>query len=125
VTATGTDDLLSCGHPPSPHDTHTTGTALVPQPDGTALVVCWSCADEHSRGLMRLGEAVVGYLSDDGRRITTWSGGKLADVTGLVERQGVGFGGSRTYWSATGEGKNWYGSCVGRGMITTMKARKS
>jgi hypothetical protein len=118
--------VLSCGHRPSPHDSHTTGTARIPMEGGARAEVCWSCADDHIRGLMRSGAMVVGYLSEDGKSLTSWSGGKLADVTGIVERRGVGFGGgTRTYWSAIGEGRKWYGSSTGRGMVTTMRARKS
>jgi hypothetical protein len=118
---------LSCGHAPSPHGEHTTGTAWLPQdPPTPPIEVCWDCADEHVRSQMRLGAPVGAYLSGDGKTIQTWSGGKLADVTESVERRCGGFarGVTRIYWKASGEGRTWHGSTAGRNIVTTMRATK-
>lgn len=69
--------ILSCGHHPSPHDQHTTGTAHCP--DGREI--CWACADaEQVAALKDRSKPAGGYLSQDGRTLTTWTGGKLGDV---------------------------------------------
>ncbi len=112
---------LSCGHEPSPHDTHTTGTAFTPK----GREICWACADDAARDHMRRGRDTVGYMSQDGKAINTWSGGVLATVTSRNVRR-VGFHSTeRTYWKATdATGKHWYGSSAGFGMFTTMRRAK-
>ncbi len=69
---------LSCGHTPSPHSEHTTGTAHTH--DGREI--CWACADrEQVEGLRDRTKPAGGYLSSDGKTVTTWTGGKLGTVT--------------------------------------------
>lgn len=76
------------------------------------------------RDQMRHTDIVVGYLSGDGKRVTTWSGGTLVAVAVHYERR-VGFGGARTYWNAIdSDGCRWYGSSAGTGMVTTMRRAK-
>jgi hypothetical protein len=70
--------VLSCGHHPSPHSEHTTGTAHTP--DGREI--CWTCADQEQREALKdRTKAAGGYLASDGRTVTTWTGGKLGTVT--------------------------------------------
>ncbi len=112
--------MLSCGHNPSPHDPHTTGTAFLP--DGREI--CWDCADALERERMLTESKIGAYLSGDGTAITTWSGGKLARVTGKVTRR-VGFGRtSQVFWNATDDnGARWYGRSQGFGMCTMMRRK--
>lgn len=68
---------LSCGHKPSPHSEHTTGTAHTR--DGREI--CWTCADREQVEAMRdRSKPTGGYLSSDGRTVTTWTGGYLGTV---------------------------------------------
>lgn len=69
--------VLSCGHTPSPHNIYTTGTAWTM--DGREI--CWVCADAEQVADLLKREPVVGYLSADGKAVTTWTGGKLGSVT--------------------------------------------
>lgn len=112
---------LTCGHDPSPHSEHTTGTAHLPDD----REVCWDCADAWTRERMRTVDTLGAYLSGDGTAITTWSGGKLANVTYKTTHR-VGFGRtSQVFWNATDDtGRNWYGRSQGCGMFTVMHARK-
>lgn len=112
---------LSCGHEPSPHSAHTTGTAKLP--DGRE--VCWECADTFQREAMRTSVQVMAYLSGDGTAITTWSGGKLADVVCKNTRR-VGFHRStRVYFNAVDTaGKRWHGTSPGPGMYARLRASK-
>lgn len=116
--------MLSCGHEPSPHNEHATGTAHMP--DGSE--VCWDCADASQRAQMTTGAPFVGYLASDGQSITTWSGGKLARVTGNLPRK-VGFRGvmsdRRHYLRAIDDtGKRWHGTSPGPGMYARMRPSK-
>jgi hypothetical protein len=70
--------ILSCGHHPSPHECFTTGTAKLP--DGREI--CYDCADAAQReSLKDRIRPFTAYLSGDGRRVTSWSGGELMRVT--------------------------------------------
>ncbi len=70
-------------------------------------------------------DIMTAYLSNDGKTITTWSGGTLATVLHSHERR-VGFGRAmRRYWNAIdATGARWYGNSAGTGMITTMRRTK-
>lgn len=71
--------VLSCGHHPSPHECFTAGTAHLP--DGRE--VCYDCADALQREELKdRSRPFTGYLSTDGRAVTSWSGGELMTVTG-------------------------------------------
>lgn len=64
--------------------------ALFPKPPpeggaaGYAIIqdqrVCYPCADRYERIVMNCATAHVAYLSSDGRKITTWTGGELGIV---------------------------------------------
>lgn len=112
---------LSCGHarPIAPIN-GATGVAILP--DGSEI--CYACADERTRERMRHEDTIGAYLASDGLSVTTWSGGVLARVISAHTRR-VGFGRtSQTYWRAVdANGRHWYGR-GGRGMHTTMRARK-
>lgn len=86
---------------------------------------CFACADELEREDLKQANTFFAYLSGDGKRITTWTGGKLADVTGSVEHK-VGFHGStRIYFDAVDvHGVKWYGTTPGTGMYARMRRRK-
>lgn len=115
---------LTCGHEPSPHGEHTTGTATLP--DGRE--VCWACADDWAREDIRTGGTYFAYLSSDGRQLTTWSGGRLADVTRLSKSRHFGFYGVSYdvvhFRAVDVHGARWYGTSPGRGMYARMRRAK-
>jgi len=43
-------------------------------------LVCYSCADAREREAIKERKPYFAYLSGDGLRVTTWTGGKLMDV---------------------------------------------
>jgi hypothetical protein len=115
-------DICDCGHPPSPHGSHTTGTAITPD----NREICWTCADELILQSMREHGVVTGYLSQNDTVIETCSGGKLAEVV-YTKVSKVGFGRMpRTYYRAVDVyGRLWYG-CVGsNGNVTSMKLARA
>ena len=118
---------LDCGHGPSPHGAHTTGTAHIP--DGKE--VCWSCADQWTRDEIERtppGSAMpILYLTKSpcGRVVlSTWSGRTMLHVTQHSTAR-VGFGGHRTYVRAEDDhGTKFYGTSPGFGMYARVyKAR--
>ncbi len=68
--------ILSCGHNPSPHEHFTTGAATLP--DGREI--CYECADKRERADLLTHDKFTAYVSSDGLRLTTWTGGILGRV---------------------------------------------
>lgn len=89
-------------------------------------LICYPCADESQRVDMLDRSRPFGcYLSGDGRRVTTWTGGTLGDV--------VQSGTSRTGWHGTKithvrvrdvHGAMWHGKGAGAGMCITLRPMK-
>lgn len=68
---------LSCGHPPTPTEGFGTGVGRLP--DGRTL--CYACCDEHAmNALLDRSKPFVAYVSNDGRTVTTWTGGHLGRI---------------------------------------------
>ena len=121
-------NLLQCGHKPSPHGEHTTGTA---HPDGREI--CWDCADEWTRqetAKTLPGKHTPGlYLTESQGRLflTTWSGGAVLDVT---EWRYVSCGGfaSRvkriTFKALDSHFRRYYGTSPGIGMYARTRRAK-
>lgn len=64
--------------PEPPKDGGGSGYAVLP--DGTHI--CYACADAMQRDeLLDRSKSFLAYVSCDGKQITTWTGGKLMDVT--------------------------------------------
>lgn len=68
-----TTTTLSCGHEPSPHSEHTTGTAHTAckcvgtgkgthRPDCESREICWSCADALQREELKSARTFTAYL---------------------------------------------------------------
>ena len=114
-------------------DTGGTGYATLTgasDPSEAQHVVCYACADARERADMAKASKFFGYLSQDGNRIQTWSGGHLAYVTSETTRKvGGGFGyfqTERTYVRATDrDGAQWYGNGPGRGMYVRLRRKVS
>lgn len=49
--------------------------------DDNRHLVCYACADERQRADLAKVDRFTGYVSGDGRRLTTWSGGDLGSVS--------------------------------------------
>ena len=64
------DTILDCGHTPSEHGPHTTGTAHTP--DGREI--CWQCAGNEERAAMiESGNGTMYTTKKDGKwRVTNW-----------------------------------------------------
>jgi hypothetical protein len=77
--------------------------------------VCYSCADERQRAnLLDRSAPFCAYLSNDGKQITTWTGGRLMGVTASVpcklSRMSYTHGKDfRTVWARDVHGGEWYG----------------
>ena len=63
--------------PPLPHATGT-GYAVLPDEKN----ICYSCADSRQRNeLLDRSRPFMAYVSGDGKRITSWTGGHLMKIT--------------------------------------------
>lgn len=112
-----------CGQPfPTFELGYCGGSGYADFPDGKR--VCYPCADIRQRNELATADHYFGYLSNDGRQITTWTGGDLLNVTSSSTRE-VGFGGARTYFRAVGpDGVLWYGNSPGRNMYARLHRSK-
>jgi hypothetical protein len=85
--------------------------------------ICYDCCHKHDLQDMRNGQAIVAYLSSDGRHITNWPGDTLATVTSETKRTLYGCCKSeRTFIRARdANGRHWYGQGPGRGMYCRIR----
>jgi hypothetical protein len=93
--------------------------------------ICYSCADDHHRAELETETDTIGYVSSDGKQITTWTGGELMKV---VSEHSTPFGKGRWYgplsarlWyyrAVDANGNRWYGKGSGRGMNIRMHKAK-
>lgn len=56
------------------------GYAITPGPEGREVKICYDCADKAQRADLVGATRFTGYLSGDGERFTTWTGGELGKV---------------------------------------------
>lgn len=84
-----------------------TGYASFPDPDGEHLV-CYACADKRQAADLITENRFTGYVSCDGRSLTTWSGGTLGRIfLGSLHP----WSRERRYLSATDiHGQRWHGT---------------
>lgn len=120
--------VVDCGHHATePTAFHQNG---VPLDSGYAVLpddtrVCYDCADRLQREDMLVKDEVWGYLSGDGKKFTTWTGGELARVTEEGAARTGWHGKEITYIRAVSpDGRRWYGKNGGRGMALRLKAAK-
>jgi hypothetical protein len=86
---------------------------------------CYPCTDRLERARALLSDTIDGYLSADGRTITTWTGGRLADVVSAGS-SASGWHGSAV-WSVrarTEDGREFYGRNAGAGRNIRLRAVK-
>ncbi len=114
------DATLACGHKPSPHGDHTTGTGY----GADGVEVCWDCCNVRELTAFLAADKYCAYLSGDGKSITTWPGGLLARVT-WSHKVRHGFCGQLTRFDAVAsDGSKWYGTSPGNGMYCRLRRRK-
>lgn len=115
---------LDCGHLPTKTDSEfTNGIARY-----EGKTACYECAANFDREAIKRGEVIVGYISQDGKSVTTWPGIPLMKVTGEWTSNS-GFGGKTVYYNAVApDGKRYYGKngghFGGRGCVIRMKPNK-
>lgn len=103
--------VLDCGHAPTDTESSMTNGIARTADDRT---MCYACADDAQRADLLTESRVFAYLSGDGRKVTTWTGGELGTVTALWRDAGR--------WSTYGivhrcyvrvtdvHGQRWHGS---------------
>jgi hypothetical protein len=114
---------LDCGHPPTPKE-GACAAGYARTPDDKRI--CYACAYEHEKQLMRTSDRIVLYLS--GQTITTWTGDLMARVTSRTSRKMRTPRGSHTrvfVRAIDGDGRHWHGSGPGDGMYIRLHATRS
>lgn len=119
-------EVCDCGHAPSREPgSFAVGYARLM---GNNAVVCYVCTDALQRFDWQEtapGGKFGAYVSTDGRRIMTWTGGELARVTEHGTSRAGFHGSTLHYWSAVDSaGNGWHGRNGGPGMHVTMTRRK-
>jgi len=117
-----TPAALDCGHAPSPHGAFTNGTAHTH--DGRKI--CCNCADAEERDQLKTATRFCAYVSGDGRRLQTWTGGDLGQVAlGNPHPKSTGpRADRRRYLSAIDcHGTRWHGTGA-PGMYATLRRCK-
>lgn len=113
--------ILDCGHKPSPHSDCTTGTAHTQ--DGREI--CWECSYQQELKAMSQSDRYSGYISEDGKQITTWPGQTLATIT-YLHTGNHNMAGKMTYFRAVAkDGSHWHGRGHGLGMLCHLRRSKA
>lgn len=90
--------------------------------------ICYTCADENQRASLITGRngPIYAYVSGDGSRVTTWTGGKLGTVIGYGEARSGWHGSTIAYFRVRDvHGQWWSGRGAGRGMACTLRPMRS
>jgi hypothetical protein len=92
---------------------------------GPAATVCWTCDEERQVAELLTAAEITAYLDDGGRKVTTWTGAKLADVTWLTRTERYtpnhGFAGSTAFLAVDVHGHRWHGTGPARGLCVRMQ----
>ena len=70
------NNLLDCGHGPSPHESFTTGYGI----DKDGRKHCYDCCAAMDLECLKNERRFSGYLSSDGKSLTNWPGRVLGRV---------------------------------------------
>lgn len=104
--------ILDCGHHPSPHGPHTTGTAWT----NDNKEICWACSVETIKAYMREhGQATLYFVRNfkTGKyKVTDWTGLLSMDVRGHSTSRHNMARRRYDYWFIF-EGEEWHGYTVG------------
>src|SRR5262245_7376007 len=90
----------------------------------TGKTLCYPCADELAVSDMATSHAFEAYLSSDGGRVTTWTGGGLMVVTRHTTSRGFHRSKVHHVRAESADGRKWHGSGSGPGMFILMRATK-
>lgn len=125
---------LECGHsvPATPPGLGTGYAIMItPKTAPTGRMVdvgeraCYECTDTMQRTDMTTATVFGVYLSSDGTKVTTWTGGKLGTVTWLGPVRYTPTGGEFHHINITAhDGSKWYGTAMGHGMCGTIRRNK-
>lgn len=113
---------LDCGHEPSPHSEHTTGTVHI---DGLGKV-CWECGNVWEADQLRTAQQWSAYMVmefDSQYRLTNWAGHPIGTITSINRHRG-NFGNWVYTFRAIIQGANWYGRGTGHGMLCHLRRAK-
>jgi len=93
----------------------------------TNEMICYPCADNRQRAEIRdAAGPFYAYLACDGKRVTTWTGGTLGDVSSLgVSRSGWHGSEIARFHVRDIHGQWWQGRGAGRGVACTLRRMKS
>lgn len=102
---------LDCGHEPSPHGDHTTGTGHFHDKE-----LCWNCMNNLELFYAGQSDTYTAYVNGEATYITTWPGGKLARIYSARPRWN-NFAGNLLHVKAVEDatGIEWYGTGPGKG----------
>lgn len=122
-----TPETLSCGHTPT-RDKNSIGSGYETVEDGRKL--CYPCADEAQRELIKTADVFVGYIASNNPFIfTTWTGGELGKVVACtVSRRRYTQHTSyrmRSITVQTPDGALWYGRNSDQHDVITIRRSKA
>lgn len=110
---------LDCGHAPTPGASPGTGYAFDSESQRT---LCYACAAVLDWQRMAAHTEHFAYVSSDGHWLTTWSGERLASITGhTVSRSGWHRSEVHRWWIIDRNADRWYGQNGGAGMCIAVR----
>ena len=89
--------------------------------------ICYACADKRQvAALFDRSQPFTGYLSSDGNRWTTWTGGTLGNVDRLTVSRSGWQGSTLSHVHVLDvHGNAWFGRGAGPGMCLTLRPCKT
>jgi hypothetical protein len=108
---------LDCGHEPSPHGEHTTGTAHTQ--DGREI--CWDCANTEQREDLKTAPRFMAYTSQDWKSVTDWTGRLLGSIRWKTSARNAFCGTLYHLRVVDVHGQRWAATTLGPGMYCRMR----
>lgn len=116
-----------CGHLVTPTP-GSVGTGKATDPT-TGRTMCYPCAEASEREKIKTADVFTAYISADGRKLTTWTGGELGTVTSLTRGRKIytknGSHRLRSVTVRTPDGAEWYGRGSDNADIITIRRKKA
>lgn len=116
-----------CGHTVTPTP-NSIGTGKATDPR-TGRTMCYPCAEERERGIIRSGEPTGVYVNETEGTVTTWTGAELGKITSLTRGAkrytNSGCYRMRSITVRTPDGRDWYGRGSADMDAVTIRRRKS
>jgi hypothetical protein len=115
-----------CGHTVTPVP-GSVGTGKATDPN-TGKTMCYPCAEAAEREAIKTADVYTAYVTNDGKRLTTWTGAELAKITNLATGSKVhtknGWYCMRTVHATTPDGATWYGRGSDDADVITIRRNK-